>query len=281
MMKKTGLALMTFAFLAVLSIASFAADRTLAIVNGEAIFESEFNSVANPIIEQYRNTTPQASQNIADINQRKDAVLDRLVEFTLLKQDAKKNKVTATNQEIRDAVSQIRQQGFNNNEAAFNDALKRENLTRTKFEARIADQLTVNKYVNQSIERRTARPTEDQIRAFYDRVKIKAKGGQIGIIPGSQGTKSYIVKGLGNAESFKSCSHGAGRAMGRKEAIRTLNLEAEKERLDAQGILHSIRGKSDLEEAPSAYKNIETVMEAQKDLVEIQIELSPLAVVKG
>ncbi|MDR0485172.1 MAG: RtcB family protein [Elusimicrobiota bacterium] len=108
-----------------------------------------------------------------------------------------------------------------------------------------------------------------------------ASEGQIGIIPGSQGTKSYIVKGLGNAESFKSCSHGAGRAMGRKEAIRTLNLEAEKERLDAQGILHSIRGKSDLEEAPSAYKNIETVMEAQKDLVEIQIELSPLAVVKG
>lgn len=181
MVKKLVSALTAFAVFAVLSPASFAADRTLAIVNGEAIFESEFDSVANPVIEQYRNTTPQASQNIADINQRKDAVLDRLVEFTLLKQDAKKNKVSATNQEVRDAVSQIRQQGFNNNEAAFNDALKRENLTRTKFEARIADQLTVNKYINQSIEKRTARPTEEQIRTFYDKVKIKSKGGQTGL----------------------------------------------------------------------------------------------------
>jgi len=103
----------------------------------------------------------------------------------------------------------------------------------------------------------------------------------IGIVPGSQGTKSYIVKGKGNIESFKSCSHGAGRKMGRKDAERRLNLEEEIKKLDDQGILHGIRGKHDLDEAPGAYKDVQEVMKNQEDLVEILVELSPLAVVKG
>jgi len=108
-----------------------------------------------------------------------------------------------------------------------------------------------------------------------------AKLGETGIIPGSQGTKSYIVEGLGNSESFMSCSHGAGRTMSRSAAIRNLNLEEEKRKLDDLGILHSIRGKSDLEEASSAYKDISQVMALQSDLVKIKVELSPLAVIKG
>ncbi|MCL2063773.1 MAG: RtcB family protein [Candidatus Cloacimonetes bacterium] len=108
-----------------------------------------------------------------------------------------------------------------------------------------------------------------------------AKLGEIGIVPGSQGTKSYIVEGLGNPESFTSCSHGAGRVMSRTAAIKNLNLEAEKNKLDKLGILHSIRSRNDLEEASSAYKDIIEVMALQNDLVKIKIELSPLAVVKG
>lgn len=100
-----------------------------------------------------------------------------------------------------------------------------------------------------------------------------------GIIPGSMGTSSYIVKGLGNPESFMSCSHGAGRKMGRKEAIRTLNLEEEQKKME--GILGKPRGQQDLEEAPGAYKDIDLVMENQKDLVEITVKLKPLAVIKG
>jgi tRNA-splicing ligase RtcB len=102
-----------------------------------------------------------------------------------------------------------------------------------------------------------------------------------GIIPGSQGSKSYIVKGLGNPESFMSCSHGAGRMMSRNEARRRLNLKDEVNKLEKQGIVHSIKGVSDLDEAPSAYKNIKTVMEAQTDLVSVIKELAPLAVIKG
>ena len=109
----------------------------------------------------------------------------------------------------------------------------------------------------------------------------RARMGEIGIIPGSQGTKSYIVEGLGNVDSFQSCSHGAGRAMSRTEAVRSLSLEAEVAKLEAQGIVHAIRGQKDLEEAAGAYKDIDEVMANQTNLVKIVTELSPVAVIKG
>jgi tRNA-splicing ligase RtcB len=108
-----------------------------------------------------------------------------------------------------------------------------------------------------------------------------ARLGEIGLIPGSQGSKSYIVQGRGNKESFESCSHGAGRVMGRKQAQRTLDLQKEIAALDAKGIIHAVRAKEDLDEAPSSYKDIDVVMEEQKDLVKILVELTPLGVIKG
>ncbi len=108
-----------------------------------------------------------------------------------------------------------------------------------------------------------------------------AREGTIGIIPGSQGSKSYIVKGKGNKDSFMSCSHGAGRLMSRTKAKESLSIKEEAKKLDKMGVIHSIRSKNDLDEAPSAYKNIETVMDNQSDLVEIKVELTPLAVIKG
>ncbi len=108
-----------------------------------------------------------------------------------------------------------------------------------------------------------------------------AQKGEAGIIPGSQGTKSYIVQGKGNPESFQSCSHGAGRKMGRKQAARILDLKAEIKKMDDQGIVHGIRGVHELDEAPGAYKDIAEVMKQQSDLVDILVELTPLGVVKG
>jgi len=122
---------------------------------------------------------------------------------------------------------------------------------------------------------------------FGQQVLVHRKGatrafaGELGIIPGSQGSSSYIVRGLGNPDSFASCSHGAGRILGRKQAQRSLDLQQEIAQLEKKRILHGLRGKRDLDEAPGAYKDIRTVMNNQKDLVEILIELSPLAVVKG
>ncbi|WP_304633268.1 RtcB family protein, partial [uncultured Muribaculum sp.] len=108
-----------------------------------------------------------------------------------------------------------------------------------------------------------------------------AREGAVGIIPGSQGTCSYITEGLGNPESFMSCSHGAGRRLSRSEAVNTLSMESEIAMLERQGIVHSIRTKTDLEEAAGAYKNIDEVMEAQSDLVKIRTKLMPIAVIKG
>jgi tRNA-splicing ligase RtcB len=109
----------------------------------------------------------------------------------------------------------------------------------------------------------------------------QAKKDQLGIIPGSCGTKSYIVKGKGNPNSFESCSHGAGRARSTTQSVNTLNFEEQKKILEDQGIVHSLRHKKDLGEAPDAYKDISVVMENQSDLVDIVVELSPLTYVKG
>jgi len=101
-----------------------------------------------------------------------------------------------------------------------------------------------------------------------------------GIIPGSQGTSSYIVKGKGNPTSLNSCSHGAGRKMSRTKARECLDIKSEQKFMDDKGILHGLRHKDGLDEAPSAYKDIDEVMKTQEDLVEILVKLEPLAVVK-
>jgi len=110
---------------------------------------------------------------------------------------------------------------------------------------------------------------------------VRARVGEIGIIPGSQGTSSYIVEGLGNADSFMSSSHGAGRVMSRTQAIKTLNLEDEIKKMESKGIVHSIRSQRDLDEAASAYKDIDQVIALETDLVKVITKLEPLAVIKG
>ncbi|WBE26124.1 RtcB family protein [Denitrificimonas caeni] len=109
----------------------------------------------------------------------------------------------------------------------------------------------------------------------------RARKGEWGMIPGSQGTRSFLVKGKGEAQSFQSCAHGAGRIMSRAQARKQLDVRTEVKALKEQGILHAIRSRKDLDEAPGSYKDIDEVMDNQKDLVDIQIELQPLAVVKG
>lgn len=107
---------------------------------------------------------------------------------------------------------------------------------------------------------------------------VSAQKGEMGIIPGSMGAKSFIVRGLGNHESFCSCSHGAGRVMSREEAKRRVSLDEHK--LATQGV-ECRKDKSVIDETPSAYKDIEKVMAAQNDLVEIVHTLKQVVCVKG
>ncbi len=107
---------------------------------------------------------------------------------------------------------------------------------------------------------------------------VSARPGQLGIIPGSMGTKSYIVKGLGCADSFHSCSHGAGRRMSRGEAKRRFSVK-DLER-QTEGV-HCRKDQGVLDEIPAAYKDIDEVMANQTDLVEVVAELRQKICVKG
>ena len=107
---------------------------------------------------------------------------------------------------------------------------------------------------------------------------VSARDGQLGIIPGSMGTRSYIVRGKGNPESFHSCSHGAGRRMSRTQAKRQFSIE------DHERATEGVECRKDasvIDETPMAYKDIDRVMEAQRDLVEIVHTLRQVVCVKG
>ncbi len=102
------------------------------------------------------------------------------------------------------------------------------------------------------------------------------------LVPGSMGTASYVCRGLANPESFESCSHGAGRAMGRKAAMRAFPREKVLADLRDRDIrLFKAKKRDVSEEAPEAYKDIEDVMRHQRDLVEPLVRLTPIGVVKG
>ena len=107
---------------------------------------------------------------------------------------------------------------------------------------------------------------------------VSAREGELGIIPGSMGAKSLIVRGRGNPESFTSCSHGAGRSMSRGEARRTITLE---EHVKATEGVECLKDESVLDESPRAYKDIDSVMRAQADLVSIEATLKQILCVKG
>ena len=107
---------------------------------------------------------------------------------------------------------------------------------------------------------------------------VRAREGEMGIIPGSMGTRSYIVRGLGNAESFCSCSHGAGRVMSRTQAKKQVSLE---EHCQATAKVECRKDPGVIDETPAAYKPIDQVMAAQKDLVEIVYTLKQVVCVKG
>ena len=121
-------------------------------------------------------------------------------------------------------------------------------------------------------------------RHFGENVMLTRKGavdaheGVMGIIPGSMGAKSFIVRGKGNRDSFMSCSHGAGRAMSRGEARKRFSLA------DHAAATAGVECRKDadvLDETPSAYKSIDAVMAAQEDLVEIVHTLKQVVCVKG
>jgi tRNA-splicing ligase RtcB len=107
---------------------------------------------------------------------------------------------------------------------------------------------------------------------------VRAREGDMGIIPGSMGARSYIVRGKGSPESFMSCSHGAGRAMSRAEAKKRFTVD---DHVKATAGVECRKDADVIDETPMAYKSIDAVMEAQKDLVEVVHTLRQVVCVKG
>ncbi|MCC7509914.1 MAG: RtcB family protein [Planctomycetes bacterium] len=107
---------------------------------------------------------------------------------------------------------------------------------------------------------------------------VSARKGEFGIIPGSMGARSYIVCGKGCEESFHSCSHGAGRIMSRNEARKRFSVQ---DHVEATAGVECRKDKDVIDETPAAYKDIDAVMEAQSDLVEILHTLKQVVCVKG
>ena len=107
---------------------------------------------------------------------------------------------------------------------------------------------------------------------------VSAQKGQLGIIPGSMGAKSFIVRGLGNEESFCSCSHGAGRVMSRTKAKSRFTVEDQQR---ATAHVECRKDKDVIDEIPMAYKDIDAVMKAQRELVEVVHTLRQIVCVKG
>ena len=107
---------------------------------------------------------------------------------------------------------------------------------------------------------------------------VSAKAGELGIIPGSMGVKSYIVRGKGNPDSFMSCSHGAGRTMSRTKAKKLFTVD---DQIKATEGVECRKDADVIDEIPMAYKDIDAVMAAQSDLVDVVYTLKQVVCVKG
>ena len=147
-------------------------------------------------------------------------------------------------------------------------------VLRMHFPEVTADEMAVNCHHNY-----VARETHFGEEVWLTRKgAVRAGAGELGIIPGSMGTKSFIVRGKGNPESFETCSHGAGRAMSRNEAKRRFTLA---DHALATAHVECRKDEDVIDETPGAYKDIDAVMAAQADLVEIVHTLRQIVCVKG
>jgi parvulin-like peptidyl-prolyl isomerase len=176
-MKKLIVGLMMTVFLATSAFAtSEIIDKTLAVVNGEPVFASEFNSFFAPLFEQYKRSVPPSSQTPQKENELKDAILNRMIEDVLLKQEVKKQKIKVTKKELEDGIKEIKK--IFTNEAEFAAELKKENITVAEFEKKLEEQIAVINLIKQSVEFKIKMPTEIETRAFYNKIVTKMKGGK-------------------------------------------------------------------------------------------------------
>lgn len=167
-------------------------DKTLAIVNGEPLMSSEFNKILEPMIQQYRAMTPLTEQTDVKINELKNQILEQKIEQTILTQEAKKQKIKIVKRELDEAVNQVKKR-FPNDEA-FKEELKKEGLSQIQFEKRIEEQLMVQKLVEKEMKSNIKPPSETEVRKFYDDVRAKMEGKNLGLPKEEEETVDAVSK---------------------------------------------------------------------------------------
>ncbi|MBI3292430.1 MAG: peptidylprolyl isomerase [Elusimicrobia bacterium] len=144
-------------------------DKTLAIVNGEAILLSEFERTANPVVDQFQRVTPVASQSPERLKELKKRLLEQMVDDKLLSQEAKKRKIKVGKGELEDGIKKVRERFQNEDE--FQSELRKEGLTAAQFDQRIQDQLAVMKLIDQEIKSKVPTPTEADAKALFAKLQ--------------------------------------------------------------------------------------------------------------
>lgn len=167
-------------------------DKTLAIVNGEPLMSSEFNKILEPMIQQYRAMTPLTEQTDAKLNELKNQILEQKIEQIVLTQEAKKQKIKIVKRELDEAVNQVKKRFPN--EEAFQTELKNEGLSQIQFEKRIEEQLMVQKLVEKEMKNNIKQPSEMEVRKFYDDVRSKMEGKNLGLPKEEEETIDAVAK---------------------------------------------------------------------------------------
>ena len=173
-MKKSSLFLSVIVFLGSYLLAGpTVVDTTLATVNGEAILLSDFNRETAPILEQYQQLTPAEEQNPQDLQKFKQKLLEQMVDERLLRQEAKKQKITPTPRDIDAGIAEVRRR-FKSDEE-FQQELKKTGLSEEKFRERIKEQLMVMQLIEREVKSKITPPTEKEVQDLYDTLqKINA-----------------------------------------------------------------------------------------------------------
>ena len=154
-------------------------DKTVAMVNNEAIMSSEFDRLIAPVMEQYKTVTPIAEQSPEKIKEIKQRLLDQLVDDRVLKQEAVNHKIKVSKRDVDQGVAQVKKRF--ETDAVFQSELKKEDMSEVQFVKRIEEQLLVMKLIDQEIKAKTEPPKDEEVKAFYEKIQQKIKGKDLGL----------------------------------------------------------------------------------------------------
>lgn len=167
-------------------------DKTLAVVNGSTIFESEFNNIVLPVLEQYRQNVPASDRTAQAEIELKDTVLDQKIRHLLLKQEVAKQKIKVSKQELQDIVNEIKKK--DGNESALEIRLKKANITMADFEKHLSEILEMDKLLKQFVQPKVKIPSEIEVRDLYDKVVMKMKGTKANLSPAEDALVSDLAE---------------------------------------------------------------------------------------